>query len=102
MSAWSEYLKENTDENGHHLTFKNWSVYGVWTFVRSDDWVTAHKIEAPFCTWRTTIEWSMQLADKYIPLNGDPPEGIDMRCKSDTLYTELYHHDKTVQQTISK
>ncbi len=90
MTAWDRYQLEFCDNvEGCHSEFPEWHVIDVWFFERSDGWRSAHKFEFNRCFWRSTLEESMRLADKYIPLNGDPPEGVDMRSKEDTLYTDL-------------
>lgn len=94
MSAWSRYCEEHINEEGRHRKFPEWEVIGVYTFQRSDGWTSAHKAEFNRCFWSTTAEESMRLADKFIPLGGDPPTGVDMRSKEDTLYTDLLRLDE--------
>lgn len=86
MSAWSHYKDVNIDENGRHRDHPRWKPVGVWEFEREDGLMTAHKAESPHSFWSDTVEWSMKLADKCIPLGAPLPEG--MRSRSDPLYDE--------------
>jgi hypothetical protein len=89
---WETYKALTCASDGAHKEFPDWRITGIWEFTRSDGWVTAHKMESPFAFWRTTVEDSMRLADKHIPMNGEPP--VDMRSKCDPHYGELRAYDK--------
>ena len=85
---WETWKHENIADDGTAIGHPEWRPCGVWELIRSDGLKTAHHVESPFCSWQTTVEQSMRVADQKIPLGSELPDG--MRRKSDPLYSDLW------------
>ncbi|KKN40144.1 hypothetical protein LCGC14_0736420 [marine sediment metagenome] len=91
MSKWDDWQAEHIDENGRHREYLEWRGVGGWELERSDGIQTCHKFDGPFSFWSTTAEESMRIVDKFVPLGGDPPEGV-------TDYSGLWELDRLASE----
>lgn len=68
-TEWACWKADHVDSTGRLPRRPHWRTTGQpWELVRDDGVLTGHKHESPFSSWRETVEQSMEVYDRVLPI----------------------------------
>ena len=68
LTAWDRWRAEHLDQRDRVRGRPHWRAVRPWECERDDGVQSGHKAESPFMSWRETLERSMELYDRVLPM----------------------------------